>query len=365
VIIGGWRGPGWRVAGADLRLGSGLREWIRSVIGGRQARHGGSLSGVLPNAREDIVIESSPVQRQLVGAALRRHREQLGYDLADAAAVLECDRSKISRIETGQRGIRPKELRELLAEYGVSEQEIGVLEAIVRASRAGAWWPGHGEILTPAAREYLQLEAAATQINLWAPHQVPDLLQTTGYANAIAGAARGYPAGGEPAALAALAVMRQRVVLKERQPAFIAVVDEAALHRMVGGPEVMSAQLYRLAEAARDGRHGTIRVLPFASGGHAAGIGGAVTMLGFADAPSMGVVYLPRPGNDGTSLVDQADVARYTTAFTRLTEAALSPAESARLLGELAQAYDDAGHIPATSRAVGLWHRGADSRWKR
>jgi transcriptional regulator with XRE-family HTH domain len=51
------------------------------------------------------------VRRRLVGGALRRYRENVGYALEDAARVLECDRSKISRIETGQRGIRPKELR--------------------------------------------------------------------------------------------------------------------------------------------------------------------------------------------------------------------------------------------------------------
>ena len=53
------------------------------------------------------------MRRRLVGGALRRYREHMGYALEDAARVLDCDRSKISRIETGQRGIRPKELREL------------------------------------------------------------------------------------------------------------------------------------------------------------------------------------------------------------------------------------------------------------
>ncbi len=34
MIIGGWRGPGWRATEADPRLGSQVREWIRSAIGG-------------------------------------------------------------------------------------------------------------------------------------------------------------------------------------------------------------------------------------------------------------------------------------------------------------------------------------------
>ena len=76
------------------------------------------------------------MRRRLVGGALRRYRENAGYTLEDAARVLECDRSKISRIETGQRGIRPKELRELLAEYGVPDSEQAALVAI--ASRAAS-----------------------------------------------------------------------------------------------------------------------------------------------------------------------------------------------------------------------------------
>jgi transcriptional regulator with XRE-family HTH domain len=66
------------------------------------------------------MITAPSACRQLVGAVLRRYREDLVLSLQDAARVLECDKSKISRIETGQRGISPRELRELLAGYGVT-----------------------------------------------------------------------------------------------------------------------------------------------------------------------------------------------------------------------------------------------------
>jgi hypothetical protein len=42
------------------------------------------------------VIAVPPVRRRLVGAALRRYRENLGFTLDDAARILECDRSKVS-----------------------------------------------------------------------------------------------------------------------------------------------------------------------------------------------------------------------------------------------------------------------------
>src|ERR1700678_710649 len=94
----------------------------------------------LTAGKRGIVTGEPSVRRRLVGTALRRYRENVGYALDDAAKVLECDRSKISRVETGQRGIRPKELRELLTDYGVPESDQAALVAI--ASRGGqrGWW---------------------------------------------------------------------------------------------------------------------------------------------------------------------------------------------------------------------------------
>ena len=60
-----------------------------------------------------MTVSAPPVRRRLVGRALRRYREGRGYTLNDVARMLECDASKLSRIELGQRGIRDKELREL------------------------------------------------------------------------------------------------------------------------------------------------------------------------------------------------------------------------------------------------------------
>jgi len=80
---------------------------------------------------------SPPVRRRLVGSALRRYRENFGLDLEDAARVLDCDRSKISRVETGQRGIRAFELRALLTEYGIDEPRPGRSRCDRPAARRG------------------------------------------------------------------------------------------------------------------------------------------------------------------------------------------------------------------------------------
>src|ERR1700733_10507260 len=86
------------------------------------------------------MVPAPPVRRRLVGRALRRYRESLGYTLEDAARVLECDRSKISRIETGTRGIRGKELRELLTEYGVAGEQQALLVLLADPRGAFGWY---------------------------------------------------------------------------------------------------------------------------------------------------------------------------------------------------------------------------------
>src|ERR1700690_205415 len=110
------------------------------------------------------MTDAPPVRRRLLRAALRRHRESAGLGLEDAARVLECDRSKISRIETGQRGIRGKELRELLAEYGGPEQEQAPLIALAHRSPQHGWWEEYRDVLPEAAQDYVVLEAAASEI---------------------------------------------------------------------------------------------------------------------------------------------------------------------------------------------------------
>ena len=104
------------------------------------------------------MITAPSVRRRLVGGALRRYRENLGYTLDDVARVLECDRSKISRIETGQRGIRGKELRELFAEYGIGEQQqevLAALAAIADPRAARGWWRPYADVVPGPFQDYL------------------------------------------------------------------------------------------------------------------------------------------------------------------------------------------------------------------
>ena len=277
----------------------------------------------------------APVRRRVVGGALRRYREDIGYTLEDAARILECDRSKISRIETGQRGIRPKELRELLTEYGAPASEQLALVAIASRGGRNGWWHPYADIVTDAYLDYVIMESAASEIMTYEAQLIPDLLQTDDYTRAIAAAEPGYLTDQQREdAVAAQAVRRQAVLSGSRRIGV--VLGEGALHQAVGGSGVLAGQLSHLVELKAECPAITIQVLPFSAGARAAAGGGSLAILRFPDAPSLGVVYLDALSG-GVYLESQADVARYVRAFALLRSSALSPADSDRLLRSLAR----------------------------
>ncbi len=272
------------------------------------------------------------MRRRLVGGALRRYRENAGYTLEDAARVLECDRSKISRVETGQRGIRPKELRELLAEYGVPDREQAALVAIASRGQRG-WWHPYAHVLPAAYLDYVIMESAASEIMIYEAQVIPDLLQTDDYARAIAAVEPGYATDQQLQDVVAAKAIRRQVVLDPRSSGrrLSVILGEGALRQAVGGAGVMAGQISHLVQLIDDFPNLVVQVLPFSVGAHAAAGSASLAILRFPDAPSLGVVYLEALSG-GVYLQSQEDVARYIRAFALLRAAALSAADSMRLL---------------------------------
>jgi transcriptional regulator with XRE-family HTH domain len=298
--------------------------------------------------------ESPPVRRRLLGTALREYRERLGYKLDEAARILDCDRSKVSRIETGERGIRPKELQELLTEYGVPASEQEALLAVAHRGRETGWWLDYRDVLPPAAQDYVIMEIAAAEILCYEATQVPDLLQTPDYMRAVAAADVRYTTGEQRAHAVAVKVNRQHVVLCDQATSLDVVITEGALRQTVGPPRVMREQLARLASLAETGFAGgppdvakpetrrssvSLRVLPFTAGAHAAAGCGPMALLRFAEIQEVGVVHLAAL-NGGVGLDGREELARYRRAFAQLRSAALSASRSAQLIRAVSRMYD-------------------------
>jgi transcriptional regulator with XRE-family HTH domain len=282
-----------------------------------------------------MTVSAPPIRRRLLGRTLRRHREALGWRLEDAARVLECDRSKVSRIETGERGIRAKELRELMEEYGVAEEQRTVLALLADRRGAFGWQRDYTAVLSGAWRDYLIMETAASKISGYDAQQVPGLLQIPGYARALAAADPSLhdDVARDSAAQAVLA--RQQAILNKPGLKLHLVIGEAALHQQVGSPEIMQKQLAILAQAAGDSRTITVQVLPFEAGAHAAAGEGSLALLQFDGALGLGLVHLGGIGG-GVCLEGLDDLNAYAAAFDQLRAFALSPAQSALLLQGLA-----------------------------
>jgi len=122
---------------------------------------------------------------------------------------------------------------------------------------------------------------------------------------------------------------RRQDALRREQPVHLWVVmDEAAIHRAVGGPDVMREQrehLLRMAESPSV----TLQVVPFRSGAHP-GMAGAFVLVEFPhDDPPL--VYTDSAGG-GIFLETEDDVERYRSAFDHLVTQALSPPETVDLI---------------------------------
>ena len=282
------------------------------------------------------MTDAPPVRRRLLGAALRRFREQAGFTLEDAARILECDRSKISRIETGQRGVRPKELRELLVEYGVDDPRRDALLTVARQTRQVGWWQSYSHVLDDAYQDFISLEAIAASIWTYEAQLIPGLLQTEGYARAIASASLVNETQEEHDQFVQVRLTRQQVLTRSDDPLqFWAILSEGALRQLVGGAEVMRGQLDHLMEIGSNLPNINLQVLPFVAGAHAATSGPFVIMK-FPEAPDLGVVYLEGQ-TGGVYLESVGEVARYTLVFDHLRASALSTAATVRLIEEVAR----------------------------
>jgi transcriptional regulator with XRE-family HTH domain len=271
-----------------------------------------------------VVVDRSPtVRRRRLGIELRRLRETAGLMIEDVAVHLECSSSKVSRIETGKAVPRVRDVRDMLELYDVTDTQADLLLTIVREAQQKGWWTDYEDVLPAAFETYVGLEAEASSLRTF-QHHVHGLLQTEGYARAMLRGGHLSDSEGVER-LVALRMRRQDMLTKPTPIELWAVIDEAALHRLMGGAEVMQGQLAHLVEVA-ELPNVTLQVLPFAKGAHA-GVIGAFTLIEFPDATDNDVVYVDSPAGN-IYLEKDKDLRRYTLVFDHLRAAALPPDES-------------------------------------
>jgi len=266
------------------------------------------------------------VRRMLVGAQLRQFRTDLGLSRAEAAEAIRASEWKIHRLENGQVGFKERDLIDLLTFYGVTDPDrVEELLAMAADANSPGWWQRYGDVLPQWFRTYVDLEAAATLIRTYEGQFVPGLLQTDDYMRALVHGAHLEETNEEVGRRVRLRMARQTLLTREQPPRLWAVVDEAALRRPVGGPEVMRAQLERLLEASKL-PNVTLQVLGFGVGAHPA-MGSSFSILRFPDQELPDVVYLEHLTN-AVYLDRRHEVERYLDVMELLCVQSEPPAKT-------------------------------------
>jgi transcriptional regulator with XRE-family HTH domain len=275
------------------------------------------------------------VLRMLLGTQLRRFREAAGVTPEKAGAAIRASRSKISRMETGRVRFKIRDVIDLLALYGVTDEDVrSRFASLARQSGKADWWARYGDVLPDWFEPYLGLEAVATTLRSFDIQFVPSLFQTEDYARAVIRLGHQADSSGEIEGRLAVRLKRQDLLARHDPPRIWSVVDESVLSRPIGGPQVMRAQLHRLIEAARM-PHVTIQVMPFARSGHA-GEGGSFALLRFAEPDLPDVVYIEHL-TSAIYLEQRPDVEHYLGVMDRLSGYALTPAASVSLIQQAAR----------------------------
>jgi transcriptional regulator with XRE-family HTH domain len=290
------------------------------------------------------VAEGSPtVRRRELGAVLRRLREEKNLSVKQVTEHLLCSPSKVSRIETGQRSATLRDVRDLCDLYGVTEEaDRERLMTLAKEGKQQGWWQAYD--LPFALPTYVGLEAEAVCIRDYDSAVIPGLLQAPDYIRALHREPLPVPAESE----STTQLVEQRVEARLRRQELITrtdpdplwlwvILDEAVLHRAIGGPAVMRAQLEMVLEKMKL-PNVTLQVIPFSAGAHPA-LDSTFNILEFSGGMP-DIVY--SEGLAGFIFMDAPpDVKRYRGVFDALTAKAATPEQSADLVRKITRRYHD------------------------
>ncbi|MGW3243989.1 helix-turn-helix domain-containing protein [Streptomyces sp. NPDC001070] len=209
------------------------------------------------------------VLRVILGKRLHDLREKAGHSYEEAARALDVTHATVRRMEKAEVGLRIPYVEKLLALYGVDAAEAAAFIDLARQGNRPGWWHRYRDVLPSWFSAFVSLEGEAVIIRAYEPHYVPGLLQTEEYAQAVLRAGRPGAPAEEIDRLVALRLERQALIARPDAPLLWVVMDETVLRRPIGSPEVMRAQLDRLAEACAMPQV-RLQIMPFDAGPHPA-----------------------------------------------------------------------------------------------
>ncbi|MEV7675660.1 MULTISPECIES: helix-turn-helix domain-containing protein [unclassified Streptomyces] len=275
------------------------------------------------------------VRRRRLGQELRKLREAKNMTAEQVAERLLVSQSKISRLENGRRSISQRDVRDLCGVYEVEDERmVDSLMQMAKDSRQQGWWHAFGDIPYSV---YIGLETDAESLRMYEPQIIPGLLQTHEYAEAVIAGALPESTPADIEKRVQVRTRRQERIRDEERPLRLwAVIDEGALHRIVGSRQLMVQQLEHLLEQSQL-PHVTVQVMPFDMGAHP-GISGQYSILEFPDTSDSSVVYIEGVTSD-LYLEKTQDVGKYSVMYEHLRAQALNVDQTREFISKMAKKH--------------------------
>ncbi len=277
-----------------------------------------------------MTATSPTVRQRELGVRLRQLRSDQHMTVEQVAGELLCSATKISRIETGARRASLRDVRDLCRVYGITDTPAATdLMTLARQARESGWWTQYDDL---ALSPYIGLEQDAIAVTFFSMYFMPPLLQTEDYARAvIKGIAPKIDAKIREQRVEAR-MRRQELLEGPERPRYRVLLDEAVLHRPVGGPGVMRQQLEKLLQFTSDEK-ATVQIIAFDAGIYASAESNFVYLEFGDDSPLPGLVFVE--GLAGNLYQDRpAVLARYREALEYLRDSALSPRDSVNRIAD-------------------------------
>ncbi|MFG2540566.1 helix-turn-helix domain-containing protein [Streptomyces sp. NPDC048511] len=267
------------------------------------------------------------VLRMILGRRLQEMRLGAGASLEDAARALRVKTLTIRRLEKAEVALKPLYVEKLLETFGAGRQEIDEFVDLAEQANKPGWWHSYRDAVPGWFTAYVSLEAGARTLRTYEPQYVTGLLQTPDYAHAVLRG--GLPNGTEEelARRVELRLRRQSLLEREDAPTLWVVMEEAVLHRVVGGPHVMRQQLERLLDVS-ELAHISLDIVPFTAGAHV-GACAPFTYFRFEEPELPDIVYSELL-SASVYLDQRADVVSHLEAHTRMS--LLTSSEDSRAL---------------------------------
>ncbi|WP_019631522.1 helix-turn-helix domain-containing protein [Actinomadura atramentaria] len=263
---------------------------------------------------------------------LRALREERGMTGAEAAALLGWDGGKLSRIETAKVRVTVGEVMEICEEYKIEGEQRANLIQLARDARKQGWWQPYQGVLKPGFSDYLAFEAEAQQYRSYEVQLIPGLLQCESYARAVLRTSTELRTTEEVERAVEARVARQkRLTDAADQLQVFQIIEEGALHRLIGGAETMREQHEHLLDLSML-PNVSIQVIPFRAASYMA-FDGPFVLFNFDGYPD--ILYVEHFG--GCQYYEKlAETAHGRVVYEHLQATALNTSDSAALIRNLA-----------------------------